>query len=287
VNVVTAGKYIANINFYTAKDGEQEDFYPRDTVTLKAWKTIAGTFNVEYTFIYPDGRRLGPRTYTLVGTGEFVIDRCIIAENDPVGTYQIKIRVFDLIGNMVGDDYLIFYVKERSILELILKPEILAAITIVAIAAIIGGVLVIRRPKEVVTPPVIEAAKPPSAGETVLVKAPGTLLMRKPSGETMTYIAGFRVGERMIPITSLPQTFGREDFRGIVPEEALNFISRSHFIVRYDYSRGHFIIEDLGSTNGTLLNGEEIKGKGAHELKDGDVISPAGAVNLRFNVKVA
>jgi hypothetical protein len=286
INLVSAGKYIANINFYVAKDGEQEEFYFRDTVILKAWKTIAGTFNVEYTFIYPDGRRLGPRSFTLIGTGEFIIDKWIIASSDPKGTYQLRIVVYDIAGNMVGDDYLIFFVKEFGILEFILKPEILTALAIVIISAVIGGVLISRKPKEVVAP-TIEAAKPSTAGETVLVKAPGTVLMRKPSGETMTYIAGFRVGERMIPITSLPQNFGREDFRGIVPEEELSFISRSQFEIRYDYSRGRFLIEDLGSTNGTLLNGEEIKGKGPQELGDGDIISPAGAVNLRFNVKVA
>ncbi|MEM1542887.1 MAG: FHA domain-containing protein [Ignisphaera sp.] len=289
LNFVSASKYIANINFYTARDGEEEEFHLKDTVVLKAWKTVAGAFNVEYTFIYPDGRRLGPRFYSLFGTGEFIIDKWIITENDPTGTYQIRIRVFDPItGDMLGDDYLIFFVKERSIIESILKPEILTAIAIVAVAAIVGVVLITRKPKEVVTPPIITAAKPPTgAGETVVVKAPGTVVMTRPTGETMTYIAGFRVGERMIPIRSLPQTFGREDFRGFIPEDALSFISRNHFEIRYDYSRGRFLIEDMGSTNGTLLNGEEIKGKGPQELKDGDIVSPAGTVNLRFIVKVA
>ncbi|MEM2550345.1 MAG: FHA domain-containing protein [candidate division WOR-3 bacterium] len=288
LNLVSAGKYIANINFYTARDGEEEEFHLGDTIILKAWKTVTGAFNVEYTFIYPDGRRLGPRFYPLVGTGEFVIDKWTITGNDPTGTYQIRVRVFDTItGDMLGDDYLIFFVRERSIIESILKPEILTAIAIVAVVAIVGVVLITRKPKEVVTPPIMPTGGP----ETVVVKAPGTVVMTRPTGETMTYIAGFRVGERMIPIRSLPQIFGREDFQGFIPEEALTFITRrekgGHFEVRYDYSRGRFIIEDVRSTNGTLLNGEEIKGKGPQELKDGDIVSPAGTVNLRFTVKVA
>ncbi|WP_342786154.1 FHA domain-containing protein [Thermofilum sp.] len=41
-------------------------------------------------------------------------------------------------------------------------------------------------------------------------------------------------------------------------------------------------MEDSSSTNGTLLNGRQIRGMGMQELKDGDVISPAGVINLVF-----
>ncbi|MEZ0346219.1 MAG: FHA domain-containing protein, partial [Infirmifilum sp.] len=68
----------------------------------------------------------------------------------------------------------------------------------------------------------------------------------------------------------------------IVPQGLLDAISQSkpQFIIRF--RGGRFYIEDPGSTNGTLLNGRQIRGMGLQELKDGDVISPAGIVNLTF-----
>lgn len=52
---------------------------------------------------------------------------------------------------------------------------------------------------------------------------------------------------------------------------AYDTISREHFkILTRD---GKFFVEDLGSMNGTKLNGNQIKGKGQVEIKFGDVIS--------------
>jgi pSer/pThr/pTyr-binding forkhead associated (FHA) protein len=48
-----------------------------------------------------------------------------------------------------------------------------------------------------------------------------------------------------------------------------------------------WFIEDSGSTNGTLLNGVEIRGKGPQELKDGDEISPGGVIRLVFQIEKA
>ncbi|QOJ79797.1 FHA domain-containing protein [Infirmifilum lucidum] len=86
----------------------------------------------------------------------------------------------------------------------------------------------------------------------------------------------------MIPIDRLPRVYGREDFRGLVTGETLNVISRRHFEIGYDYTQGSFYIMDLGSKNGTYLNGEDIRGKGRVSLKNGDTISVAGVLNLRF-----
>lgn len=294
---VNAGKRIGGIDFYTAADGgEKTTFNLGETVILKARKVVPGTFRIEYTLIYPHGLQAGPKVYTLTGTGEFMVDMWAIAPNDPTGVYNIRVKVFDAAGCMIDDNYLTFSVTSAVPPPPpppgpFITPEVLIAIVIVAVAAIVGVVLIISKPKEKgAVPPTIPPTAPPrpptSAGETVVVREPATVVMTKPTGETITYIAGLKLGERLIPIRSLPQAFGRDDFRGLIPEDALNFISRRHFEIRYDYSRGRFIVEDLGSTNGTLLNGEEIKGKGPRELKDGDVISPAGVVNLRFTVKV-
>jgi pSer/pThr/pTyr-binding forkhead associated (FHA) protein len=45
-----------------------------------------------------------------------------------------------------------------------------------------------------------------------------------------------------------------------------------------------YYIEDLGSANGTHLNGKDISGQGPVGLDDGDIIEPAGAVHLKFHL---
>lgn len=90
-----------------------------------------------------------------------------------------------------------------------------------------------------------------------------------------------------IPVTEPVKVFGRETFeRWGLPKEVLGFITREekggHFKI---FMRGgKWYIEDCGSKNGTLLNGVEIKGKGPQELKDGDVISPGGVINIVFKL---
>lgn len=92
----------------------------------------------------------------------------------------------------------------------------------------------------------------------------------------------------VVPVFEPMKIFGRETFEKFgVPRGVLEYISREdrggHFRI---YLRGtRWYIEDMNSTNGTLLNGVEIKGKGPQELKDGDVISPAGALNIVFKLE--
>jgi len=62
--------------------------------------------------------------------------------------------------------------------------------------------------------------------------------------------------------------------------DSLNFLA--HFTMDYDASTDEYSIIDDRSVFGTLLNGEEIKGKGKRPLKDGDVISPAGRIPFHF-----
>jgi pSer/pThr/pTyr-binding forkhead associated (FHA) protein len=83
-----------------------------------------------------------------------------------------------------------------------------------------------------------------------------------------------------IEINEKEREFGREDFKDAVPIEKLRFISRKHFkITRVNEE---FYIEDIGSTNGTMLNGEEIKGLGVRKLKNGDEILVAKILKIGY-----
>jgi hypothetical protein len=76
------------------------------------------------------------------------------------------------------------------------------------------------------------------------------------------------------------RVIGRADLARTLALDELGLISRRHFEVKTENEQ--FYIEDLGSANGTRLNGEEISGKGQVGLNDDDVIEPAGAVQLKF-----
>ena len=92
-----------------------------------------------------------------------------------------------------------------------------------------------------------------------------------------------KINGRTIPITTLPQTFGRSNFSGVIQDiSLLNFISHEQFTIGYDFARGNFLIWDKGSKNGTLLNGVDIRGRGPQPLRSGDTISVANVLNIRF-----
>jgi hypothetical protein len=159
---------------------------------------------------------------------------------------------------------------------------ILPWLIIVIVAAIIGilAVVLMRRRAEEertrVLPAPVQQAQPAPERERTKV---GVILyrLRLPNGME-------------IPVSEPYRVFGRETFeRYGLPKDVLDFITREdrggHFKI---YLRGmKWFIEDSGSTNGTLLNGVEIRGKGPQELKDSDVISPGGVVNLVFQLEKA
>ena len=88
----------------------------------------------------------------------------------------------------------------------------------------------------------------------------GSLVM--PSGERVG------LGEHITTIGRLPEsTITIEDGN----------VSREH--ARIEPSAGGYVVADLGSTNGTLINGLRISGR--QRLADGDIVS-FGSTHLRF-----
>ncbi len=82
--------------------------------------------------------------------------------------------------------------------------------------------------------------------------------------------------EREFPLYSATATIGRESINEIVFDDAE--ISRRH--VRVTHLAGRFIIEDLGSTNGTFLNGRRIEAPAP--LANGDVLDLGGSIRLTY-----
>ncbi len=76
------------------------------------------------------------------------------------------------------------------------------------------------------------------------------------------------------------RTFGRRDFAGYVPDEDLDYISRRHFEIK-GTSQGYYI-RDLGSLNGTWVNGRKLERGESVKLTNGAVIDVAEVVRLRF-----
>jgi hypothetical protein len=74
----------------------------------------------------------------------------------------------------------------------------------------------------------------------------------------------------------------REDLARFVSANESWWISKEHCVIFQD--RHLFYIQDTGSINGTKLNGLNITGKGKNEIRDGDEITIADKVKLRFAV---
>lgn len=289
--LVYARSTIDGATFYVTADGvEKSDFSPGEALTLMAVATTPTpvTVNLHVTMDYPPGSGRGSINIfsdrvTIAGTVTIKYRFFTISSGDPLGYYDLHISVYDTAGNLQGEGPLYFSVSvtPASPSPAAFPWEMMLAVVVIVVVAVVGGFLFYRRVRG--PGPAMPEAGP--GGETVAMKEPGTLVMTRSTGETVTYIAGLMAGQRMIPLSSLPQSFGRHDLQGVVPEESLKFISRKHFELSYNYSRGSFMIEDRGSANGTFLNDEEIKGKGPKELKDGDVIGLGGVVNLKFTIK--
>ncbi len=85
---------------------------------------------------------------------------------------------------------------------------------------------------------------------------------------------------RVIPISALPCVIGRD--AGCQLRIQSEHISRNHCVI--SRSDSALLIRDLGSTNGTFLNGKLIQGESV--LLDGDAIK-LGSVRLEISLSAA
>uniref|UniRef100_A0A7V3KMZ3 FHA domain-containing protein n=1 Tax=candidate division WOR-3 bacterium TaxID=2052148 RepID=A0A7V3KMZ3_UNCW3 len=62
-------------------------------------------------------------------------------------------------------------------------------------------------------------------------------------------------------------------------------VSRRHARLTINRETGEVIIEDLGSTNGTYINGERLEPQKPYKIQPGDVVSFSKKLHLVFEVK--
>jgi hypothetical protein len=78
------------------------------------------------------------------------------------------------------------------------------------------------------------------------------------------------------------RSLGRKDFEKFLSPGEVSYISRQHINIWFE--DGKYYIEDRSSTNGTRINGTDIKDTGRHVLEDGDAIDLAGKLNITFKL---
>lgn len=105
--------------------------------------------------------------------------------------------------------------------------------------------------------------------KTILIKPSHTILARL-----------ILPNNNEIRILENEKIFGRHNFEGAISADDLQFIGRKH--LRIMKLNDGLYIEDLGSANGTKLNGDEIKGAGSKKLNNGDEILVADVLNIKF-----
>src|SRR5512147_1961443 len=79
------------------------------------------------------------------------------------------------------------------------------------------------------------------------------------------------------PLEGDQLTIGRDSSNGVAINDAE--VSRKH--ARLTFQGGKFVIEDLGSTNGTFVNGQRLTGP--HVLKAGDVVAFGEQIVLMYD----
>jgi len=80
------------------------------------------------------------------------------------------------------------------------------------------------------------------------------------------------------------RSLGRNDFEKFMLPDDIPYISRQHINIWYE--DGQYYVEDRGSTNGTKINGINIKSTGRNSLNDGDVIEIAGKLSITFKENI-
>jgi hypothetical protein len=115
--------------------------------------------------------------------------------------------------------------------------------------------------------PLVELLEQPSAPSQSRVRSAAVAILELSNG-------------LKIKLGGESEIIGRSQVARALTLDELGAISKQHF--RISFEDGKPFIEDMGSTNGTTVNGRDIQGAGPVGLHDGDVIEMAGRASLKF-----
>jgi len=167
-----------------------------------------------------------------------------------------------------------------AVLLIWVVPALGGLLFLFALLFLVSGALLIhhatRGPQ--VPAPQPPAAPPTEGPTTVSPRALETTIAQPTAVSTMVRLATLSSPRGNLYVTGVIQEFGRSNFAGMVSGADLNLISRRHF--KTYFHGGKLYIEDLGSTNGTFVNGVDIRGKGLVPLERGDRVNVAGVIEL-------
>jgi hypothetical protein len=151
-------------------------------------------------------------------------------------------------------------------------------IALLAIAVIVIAVLLIRRPAR--ARKIREAeTQAGQAAPTEDTDTEDTELATTPVVEAAAAKLSLPGGNDIL-LAGNARSFGRRDFEEFMPASQVSYISRQHINIWSE--NGEYYIEDRSSTNGTKINGTDIKGTGKHMLSNGDLIELAGKFSINF-----
>jgi hypothetical protein len=153
-------------------------------------------------------------------------------------------------------------------------------IALLAVAAAVIVALLVRRPP---ASPAAQASGTRSATTTAApvaataVAPPSTAPVIEATAAKLAMPDGSEV-----LLAGNVRSLGRKDFEKFLAPGDVSYISRQHINIWFE--EGKYYIEDRSSTNGTKVNGTDIKDTGRHVLEDGDAIDLAGKLNITFRL---
>ena len=150
---------------------------------------------------------------------------------------------------------------------------------LLAIASVVAVALLVRKPAAARAPvAVTRSAATTPAGTTPAGTLPASTKPAVTSVSVASMASLVAADGKALPVGD--KALGRKDFVALAEPAKAEYISRQH--LRLTQENKEYFIEDLGSTNGTRLNGVEIRGRGKQAIASGDTIELGNAIKVTF-----
>jgi pSer/pThr/pTyr-binding forkhead associated (FHA) protein len=205
----------------------------------------------------------------------FVIDAAKVLQ----GKYTATLNTFDVSSNLISSpSTLSFNYTPDSICSPEPTPNLLPLLLIVSLLLlfIIGLVSMLVRLRQVAPIPAFPAPNRPAPG-TRAIGLPVETTKRTPIPDTFREILAIertntkKLKGDKVQISQTPYILGRpqdvKDERVDLEFSADEPVSRKH--AQFIFAEGHYYLEDLGSTNGTYVNGEKLNPNDRRRLNEG------------------